>query len=692
MARGSGKKRAHRSKRATKQFFNQGSQDGSASAPGEGESSTAQNPHPAPVPSSSSCLEHPHPTPCQSQTAHDETKPKAVILPRGYTFVTPLLHRAEKLQLITEYLWKRAEKDIISHYRTAPLKATEELVAQFAFAYSIKPPGWTTRVWRVDPEIIRRVARGLWKEGGLHNVFRANGTEGRGLEARDIVLTANKNQNLGDWEAAAYICNWFLYCAAEYEDREDIQRAGPTIIVGLINYTYICKFRAYCGDSPSFEDRTYWDWFRFDRRTRMMPARQNLLVPDAGKVKDHFEDGSFYPDLSDIESECEFEDCQAYITEEAEEGQGSSSAFVPPTTTTAAPPAPHHDDNAATAAGPAGAGAEVKGKGKAKATQYSYATLPGQGNVMSPTIGVDNPDVPLPLPTTTNVGTTNVGSTTSAIADTATATTTAGDNKKKKKRKNRKRKNKNKKKKNNKGIGKATDVVDGEEEEEEDASVIYYSANNCDNDDDEDDDEYGDEDNDDDDDGEGLDAREAQKKLPSLYEQIMSSYAEYSHKKAEESTVKAALEALEAHRESLARSRAAAAHEKLQRELMAVLERVKDKPARVRRAILAREHQRLLASETLAAARGAQNPRPTSSATRVEEEGEKSVEEEAAEAVVLAGAAAAAAAAPLRRPRFNLGTDPGWMGDLERMQIQVLRVGGRGGGRGGGAGEKKEEK
>lgn len=104
MARGSGKKRAHRSKRATKQFFNQGSQDGSASAPGEGESSTAQNPHPAPVPSSSSCLEHPHPTPCQSQTAHDETKPKAVILPRGYTFVTPLLHRAEKLQLITEYV------------------------------------------------------------------------------------------------------------------------------------------------------------------------------------------------------------------------------------------------------------------------------------------------------------------------------------------------------------------------------------------------------------------------------------------------------------------------------------------------------------------------------------------------------------------------------------------------------------
>ncbi|KAK6371723.1 hypothetical protein LTS17_008546 [Exophiala oligosperma] len=172
---------------------------------------------------------------------------------------------------------------------------------------------------------------------------------------------------------------------------------------------------------------------------------------------------------------------------------------------------------------------------------------------------------------------------------------------------------------------------------------------------------------------------QAQEKVPPIYEQFMSSLAEFaSQNKAQEATVNAVLEALEAHRESLARSRAAAVtHKKLQRELMAVLDRVKDKPARARRAMLAREHQRLLASETLAAARGHQSLRPTTSAARVKEQRERESWEK--EEVVLAAAAAAdaSASAPPPRPWFNLGTDPGWMGDLERMQIQVLRVGGR---------------
>jgi hypothetical protein len=80
------------------------------------------------------------------------------------------------------------------------------------------------------------------------------------------------------------------------------------------------------------------------------------------------------------------------------------------------------------------------------------------------------------------------------------------------------------------------------------------------------------------------------------------------------------------------------AKDNLTRHLEALVDRIADLPASERRAILAREKQKIMRSETIAAAKGTQKLRPT---------------------------------APRRQ--FEIGQMTGWAGDLEKMQIDGLR-------------------
>ncbi|KAL6242053.1 hypothetical protein RBB50_010965 [Rhinocladiella similis] len=702
MGRGSNDNRALRSARATQQFFSQGLPDGSAPSSGEGHSPSTHN-----TPSSSSPAPL-HTTRPQSENPTCKAISEAKPLPGEYDSLAPPLSPEDKLEFIRRHLWQRAEKTLIAQFKTHRLQAIQELAVRFAFAYSNLVPGRKTRSWHVDPEIIRRIAEGIVTKKFLHPFFQTNAAEPTCLRAGDIVITANPG--LSDWEVAAFFSRTLLNWAVKYEDSSDDKQASPTTIIGLIDLTYCSKVTANRGDIAP-KDKFYWDWFRLGESTRM-ESKENLIVPDAAEFLDQFEDCYTHPTQGDVTkddmNESHFQEYYASIMQ----SQSSSSTLRPavprtshdftPTTTTTTTTTPPTTTQATTSA---------SAKGKGKAVEKFTAEAKVASKVTNP-VGDDDADVLAPPPTT--------------------PTTTSTGDKKKKKRKNRKKKNKSKnKKKSDKGKGKeiATDL-DGEESlndhhnanvhTPDDGSMAYYSANNCDeydNDEDGDDeDDYYDEDDehDDEDNGEEKSIEELNKKLPSLYDQIMSSYAAYSEAEATKATVEAALKAhalekaaaggtttavvtvagksssagsgsgsgqvgptlpprpsrrAEGIDAGLDRSRSVskkAANENLQRHLLAVLERVKGKRPEERRAILAREHQRILRSETLAAARGTQALRPT--ATRA--------------------TMAAAAGEGLQLPRFNLGVTPGWLGELERMQMEGLRGGG--GGRGGD--EKKEEK
>ncbi len=113
-----------------------------------------------------------------------------------------------------------------------------------------------------------------------------------------------------------------------------------------------------------------------------------------------------------------------------------------------------------------------------------------------------------------------------------------------------------------------------------------------------------------------------------------------------------------------------AAKDNLQRHLEAVLDRIADKPPHVRRAILAREHQKIMRSETIAAAKGTQKMRPT--ATKATEE-VKQLGKSDALVASLADPGAPSGGRPGWRGQFEIGRMQGWADDLEKMQIDALR-------------------
>lgn len=84
--------------------------------------------------------------------------------------------------------------------------------------------------------------------------------------------------------------------------------------------------------------------------------------------------------------------------------------------------------------------------------------------------------------------------------------------------------------------------------------------------------------------------------------------------------------------------------------------------AEARREAFARAHLDIMRSETLAAARGTQRLRPT--ATKATEEVKNVGKDDALKAAQAAGGWSG---------KFDIGTMPGWAGELEKMQLDALR-------------------
>ncbi|KIW18604.1 hypothetical protein PV08_02893 [Exophiala spinifera] len=764
MGRGGKNSRARRSARATQQFFSQGLPDGSALSSVEGESSSTNIPPPAP-PSS--------PIQSRSENTRPKASPETESLPKEYTSLVPSPFPASKLRFITDHLWQPAEKTLIPFFRENETTGIKYLYSQIAYLYAFKLPDQKKLSWQFDPEITRGLAEDVVKTPALDKWFKTNGAVSTGLKVEDIVITTQPGIN--EYQAILLICQWLVRRAVVHGDRSNIVSASPTILIGLIDFTYRTKHAARSSSAdPQF--KAVWDWFHNDRTARM-GNKQNVMVPDALDYP-HVHESDHEGGAAEGEIiETHFRDCFEYLMDDSSD-DGSDPGEGPSTT--------HHTTSS------------PLDKGKGKAVERCPTTSSTQTHVAGTV--------------TKSVGHVD------DVLTTTTSTTTTGDKKKKKRRDNHKRKDKKKKnnpnkknkknKKNNKkgkGKAKATDLdedeAEHEQEQEQDAASVdddtanvhtsddevslpYYSAKEGDDreensDDDEDEDERveeqemilhenfdtgddqvndqevpavdddgeeaydaGDEvDDDDDDDGDdevtqkvndhgkgrAIDQNEQQEdgdgghdndndefwteedqrefdawfdaKFQAPWDRIMSRLASLpspssvvgnttatndnvvvgdnnvvvggpsSTTAASRRRRAAPLEGIDA---GLDRSRPAssvAANENLQRHLLAVLERARagGMSRGARRALLAREHQRILASETLAAARGTQPLRPT--ATRATE------------------AAAAETRRELARfPRFNLGSAPGWLGELERMQIGGLR-GGRGGGGGvGGAG------
>ncbi|KAJ9498361.1 hypothetical protein H2202_006048 [Exophiala xenobiotica] len=244
-----GIRKNQRSARATEEFFSVGLPDVSAASAAHAE----PNPH--------------------TETATDN--PSSSHHPRleSALFAPPSLSEDRKAEFLT-YLYQEA-LILFGEYKINPLPILDELFFKFPSNYRRRVVDRDTYAWHVDLDIVKQFAEGHLN--GESRYFSINGAVSTGVKVEDIVITVV--DRVGELEVILCFVKFFLETARRHENTYGKPHGNSLITIGLILFHYRHKAEA----SKGAEYQRVWDWFYQGRKSRL-DTKENVVFTSPQKI------------------------------------------------------------------------------------------------------------------------------------------------------------------------------------------------------------------------------------------------------------------------------------------------------------------------------------------------------------------------------------------------------------------------
>nr|KAK5438548.1 hypothetical protein LTR18_008524 [Exophiala xenobiotica] len=244
-----GIRKNQRSARATEEFFSVGLPDVSAASAAHAE----PNPH--------------------TETATDN--PSSSHHPRleSALFAPPSLSEDRKAEFLT-YLYQEA-LILFGEYKINTLPILDELFFKFPSNYRRRVVDRDTYAWHVDLDIVKQFAEGHLN--GESRYFSINGAVSTGVKVEDIVITVV--DRVGELEVILCFVKFFLETARRHENTYGKPHGNSLITIGLILFHYRHKAEA----SKGAEYQRVWDWFYQGRKSRL-DTKENVVFTSPQKI------------------------------------------------------------------------------------------------------------------------------------------------------------------------------------------------------------------------------------------------------------------------------------------------------------------------------------------------------------------------------------------------------------------------
>ncbi|KAK5465198.1 hypothetical protein LTS15_001761 [Exophiala xenobiotica] len=244
-----GIRKAQRTARPTEEFFGVGLPDVSATSAA----------HAEPNPYTETATNNP-------SSSHDLRLDSALFAP-------PSLSEDRKAEFLT-YLYQEA-LILYGEYKTDTLPILNELLFKFPSNYRRRVLDRDTYAWHVDLDIVKQFAEGHLN--GESRYFSINGALSTGVKVEDIVITVV--DRVGELEVILCFVKFFLETARRHENTYGKPHEQSLITIGLILFHY--RHKAEASKGP--EHQRVWDWFYQGRKSRL-DTKENLVFTSPQKI------------------------------------------------------------------------------------------------------------------------------------------------------------------------------------------------------------------------------------------------------------------------------------------------------------------------------------------------------------------------------------------------------------------------